>query len=183
MTRSRYLLYNPSGPAADALLADLPDDVAPVPFGWTAEIEAARNNLLASLFGVSGISSLPCILYLELAHDGVPEHWVEQRFVEQPAAAWSWDNIVLWHANPIMSGDRRTYDGKTWESLLDYNVWQPPVGWREIVSEGYPAWVQPTGAHDAYKLGDRVTYNGANWENTGSAANVWAPGVFGWTAL
>ena len=41
-------------------------------------------------------------------------------------------------------------------------------------------WVQPTGAHDAYKRGAIVTYAGKTWINTGSDANVWQPGVFGW---
>ena len=94
-----------------------------------------------------------------------------------PAAA------VNWEQNPIMTGDQRTYAGKTWESLVDYNVWTPPTMWREVVASGYPAWVQPTGAQDAYPLGARVTFNGQNWENTGSAANVWQPGVFGWVVI
>ena len=33
------------------------------------------------------------------------------------------------------------------------------------IQEGYPAWKQPTGAHDAYKIGDRVTYNGKDYES------------------
>jgi hypothetical protein len=28
-----------------------------------------------------------------------------------------------------------------------------------------PAWVQPTGAHDAYPIGARVTYAGQTWES------------------
>lgn len=43
-------------------------------------------------------------------------------------------------------------------------------------------WVQPTGAQDAYQIGDRVTYQGQTWEST-AANNVWAPGVFGWTVV
>jgi hypothetical protein len=49
-----------------------------------------------------------------------------------------------------------------------------------------PAWIQPTGAQDAYPLTDvrgnptRVAYNGGTWVNT-SAANTFAPGVFGWS--
>ena len=77
-----------------------------------------------------------------------------------------------------------THNGKTWVSLTPYNVWEPGgAGWREVVSEGYPAWVQPVGAVDAYALGARVSHNGQNWENTGSAANVWEPGVFGWIVI
>lgn len=30
--------------------------------------------------------------------------------------------------------------------------------------EEYPEYVQPTGAHDAYKIGDKITYNGKHYE-------------------
>ena len=58
-----------------------------------------------------------------------------------------------------------------------------------IQPDPYPVWMQPTGAQDAYPLlrldGDptRVMYQGEAWQNTGSDANVWAPGVFGWTRV
>ncbi len=97
--------------------------------------------------------------------------------------ALEWSNPVFWFENPVMIGDQRAFGGKTWESLTSYNVWQPPVGWRQVVSTGFPDWVQPVGSVDAYKLGERVTYDGRNWVNTGSNANVWAPGVFGWTVI
>jgi hypothetical protein len=76
--------------------------------------------------------------------------------------------------------------GKVWRSLVDANVWEPGVAnWRETalvppgLSTGYPAWVQPTGAGDAYQIGERVSHNGKNWESTVSN-NVWEPGVYGW---
>jgi len=35
--------------------------------------------------------------------------------------------------NPYMKGDRVTHNGKTWESSIDYNVWEPGVyGWIEV---------------------------------------------------
>jgi len=43
------------------------------------------------------------------------------------------------------------------------------------------AWKQPVGSSDAYARGAVVTHKGQTWENTGSDANVWEPGVFGWT--
>lgn len=72
-------------------------------------------------------------------------------------------------------------NGKTWESMIFANVWAPGVsGWREVVSDGgVAAWVQPTGAHDAYQTNDRVTHNNKTWIST-HANNVWEPGVFGW---
>ena len=83
----------------------------------------------------------------------------------------------------VMKGDIVEAEGKTWESLIDYNVWPPGVsGWREVVSEGYAAWVQPTGAHDAYGIGDRVMHNGITWQSTHDA-NTWEPSVFGWDEI
>ena len=39
-------------------------------------------------------------------------------------------------------------------------------------SEEYPEWVQPTGAHDAYAQGAKVSHNGKKWTSD-IAANVW----------
>ncbi len=41
---------------------------------------------------------------------------------------------------------------------------------------GPQPWVQPTGAHDAYGVGDQVTHQGKTWTST-VAANVWEPGT------
>ena len=35
--------------------------------------------------------------------------------------------------NPYMKGDKVTHNGKTWESNIDNNVWEPSVyGWSEL---------------------------------------------------
>lgn len=51
--------------------------------------------------------------------------------------------------------------------------------------EDYPIWSQPTGAHDAYNVGDIVWYQDQLWictKGDASGKNSWAPGVFGWEA-
>ena len=88
--------------------------------------------------------------------------------------------------------DRCTYNGKTWVvSQADgagNNVWTPGVsGWTEVLPEGAQApaapaaWVQPTGAQDAYAIGARVTFNGSVYESKINA-NVWSPTAYpaGW---
>ena len=55
-------------------------------------------------------------------------------------------------------------------------------GGEEAPSEEYPEWVQPTGAHDAYAQGAKVSHNGKKWTSD-IAANVWEPGVYGWTEV
>ena len=70
-----------------------------------------------------------------------------------------------------------THEGSTWRNLTPANVWEPgESGWREVPAEDAvpPAYVQPTGAHDAYAEGDRVSFAGAVWRSL-MDANVWAP--------
>ena len=40
--------------------------------------------------------------------------------------------------------------------------------------EEYPEYVQPTGAHDAYKIGDKITFNGEKYECQMDNC-VWSP--------
>ena len=47
-------------------------------------------------------------------------------------------------------------------------------------AEEWPEWSQPLGAHDAYEQGAKVSHNGKHWSSD-VAANVWEPGVYGWT--
>lgn len=51
-----------------------------------------------------------------------------------------------------------------------------------VTETGYPVWVQPLGATDAYNTGDIVSYNGALYIST-IDGNVWAPDAYpaGWT--
>ena len=46
----------------------------------------------------------------------------------------------------------------------------------------YAEWIQPLGAHDAYKKGERVLFDSKVWEST-LDANVWAPNVTGWREI
>ena len=47
--------------------------------------------------------------------------------------------------------------------------------------EEYPEYVKPTGAHDAYKIGDKITYNGKHYECIFDGC-VWNPDEYpsGW---
>ena len=106
-------------------------------------------------------------------------------------------------------GAKFIYKGRVLESLMDGYCWEPDapgiderfvvdVTDRFVKTTGEepkapepadeqptaPEYRQPSGAHDAYKQGDRVTYNGAVYESTINA-NVWAPDAYpaGWKKL
>ena len=51
----------------------------------------------------------------------------------------------------------------------------------EPAEDEYPEYVQPTGAHDAYKVGDKITYNGKKYECIYNGC-VWTPDAYpaGW---
>ena len=50
--------------------------------------------------------------------------------------------------------------------------------------EEYPEYVQPTGAHDAYHIGDKITYNGKHYECIFDNC-VWTPDAYpqGWKLI
>lgn len=52
-----------------------------------------------------------------------------------------------------------------------------------VTEAGYPVWVQPLGATDAYNTGDIVSYNDALYIST-IDGNVWSPEAYpaGWKA-
>ena len=74
------------------------------------------------------------------------------------------------------------HDGNRWCSTIPGNVWTPgTAGWRIIPDEDKPApmWVRPAGVFDAYRRGDRVTFEGDEYRST-IAENVWSPADYGW---
>ena len=56
------------------------------------------------------------------------------------------------------------------------------VGESSGESDEWPAYQQPTGAHDAYPMGAHVMHGGIEWVSDVDA-NVWEPGVSGWTQV
>lgn len=86
-------------------------------------------------------------------------------------------------SNAYMAGDVQTHSGKTWESTVDYNVWEPGMsGWREKPEDGsVPEFVQPTGQHDAYNTGELVTFENDVYKALQDGL-VWSPTEYpqGW---
>lgn len=83
-------------------------------------------------------------------------------------------------------GDRVKYDGLLYRCVQAHTSqadWTPdavPALWVRTSTEEWPEWIQPTGAHDAYNQGDKVSHNEKHWISD-IDANVYEPGVYGWT--
>ena len=82
---------------------------------------------------------------------------------------WTWYHAgqVVWHA------------GHLWVSTLDQNVWTPGTsGWRRTPTRPGvpPQWTQPTGAHDAWQMGEHVMHGDVEYESQ-IDANTTTPGT------
>ncbi len=91
-------------------------------------------------------------------------------------------------------GDIRSYDGKLYKVVQAHTTqadWTPdatPALWTEIAppttDEGetiVPEWAQPTGGHNAYNIGDKVTFEDKVYESL-IDANAYSPTAYpaGW---
>ncbi len=87
-----------------------------------------------------------------------------------------------------IKGDRVQHGGTLYRCIQAHTAqanWTPdatPALWAVISLEEWPEWVQPTGAHDAYAEGAKVSHGGKRWYST-IPANVYEPGVYGWTEV
>ena len=83
-----------------------------------------------------------------------------------------------------VTGDIRKRNGNLYRCLQNHTSqddWTPEAAvslWVEIADPSieWPEWVQPTGAHDAYAQGAKVTHNEKHWTSDVDN-NGWEPGV------
>lgn len=109
----------------------------------------------------------------------------DEQAAQVPAVFPLWDAAGVYEV-----GDRVQYGELLYKCLQSHTAqadWTPDAAvslWVRIddPAEEWPEWRQPQGAHDAYALGAKVSHNGKHWTSD-VAANVWEPGVYGWTEV
>ena len=113
----------------------------------------------------------------------------EKGDIDEVTATEHIDVFAEWEPNVSYTiGALRTYDSVLYKCVQAHTSqadWTPPATPALWVKAGNPAdewpeWSQPIGAHDAYAAGDKVSHNSNHWISDVDA-NVWEPGVYGWT--
>jgi len=114
------------------------------------------------------------------------------RPINVTAAGTYEDPIPFTYGMDCFAGKHYSYEGQVWLRNSDMipcewapseDIWQWSVATgEEPVTEEWPEWVQPTGAHDAYALGAQVSHNGKHWTSD-IDANPYEPGVSSWTEV
>lgn len=92
----------------------------------------------------------------------------------------------LWKAGTVYEvGERIRYNEvlyKCVQAHTSQEQWTPditPALWTEVSIDEFPEWKQPTGAQDAYRIGDKVSHLEKHWVST-IDYNVYEPSVYGW---
>ena len=94
----------------------------------------------------------------------------------------------LWKAIPPMEyevGDRIRYNDTLYKCVQAHTSqsdWTPdvtPALWVVVCIDEFPEWKQPTGAQDAYRIGDKVSHLEKHWTSA-IDYNVYEPSVYGW---
>ena len=96
------------------------------------------------------------------------------------SVAYSVDDIVAYDGALYRCAQAHTSQAG-WTPDATRALWTP-MGVSADDPEAVPEWVQPTGAHDAYPKGAHVMHGGTEWISDVDA-NVWEPGVSGWTQV
>lgn len=98
------------------------------------------------------------------------------------------DLFPKWSNNKhYKAGDRVRYESLLFKCLQAHTSqddWTPDTAvslWVRVAEPvEWPEWIQPTGGHDAYNKGDKVSHNDKHWTSDVDG-NVWEPGVYGWS--
>lgn len=126
------------------------------------------------------------------------QHAIKLRQMIETASAFLTDSEALeavelfpnWQVETAYEvGVRVRYEGQLYrceQSHTSQADWTPDVTkalWTAVAEPGeIPVWVQPTGAQDAYRLGDKVHFPTADDPVYVSTIdfNTYAPNVYGW---
>ena len=129
------------------------------------------------------------------------EHAIKLRELLHKASASLTDEDALdgielfapWAADTAYALDVRVrYEEKLYKCVQAHTSqtgWEPdktPALWTEVAKPGeIPVWRQPTGAQDAYRIGDLVHYPDADGPVYRSTIdyNTYAPDVYGWEVV
>lgn len=112
------------------------------------------------------------------------EEVAEDSAIEELKTDWAF-RIGEW----VVKGQIIVHKGVNYEVLQPHTLqedWEPgfvPALYKVAADPGdeWPEFVQPTGAHDAYKKGDKMTFAGNHYVSL-IDGNVWSPAVYpqGW---
>ena len=184
MLGERVLVTDEAGskPIVETAAPEAPDGYE-ARYAWVDTGEAIEQSW--SLAPVEGSAAEAAVELARIQAQGLSD--ADAARVPTLYDEWSGDGVEY------AVGDRVRFQGNLVKCLQAHTSqagWTPdttralwtPMGVSADDPEAVPEWVQPTGAHDAYAKGSHVMHGGVEWVSD-LDANVWEPGVSGWTQV
>ncbi len=137
------------------------------------------NDVRATDAKVDDVNATHSIAFVTLAEAGQIDDVTASEHVDMFA---EWTYPIAYTV-----GQLRQYNGMLYKCVQAHTSqedWTPETAaslWKATSdpAEEFPQWSQPVGAHDAYELGAKVTYNDQHYISTVDG-NVWQPDAYGW---
>lgn len=109
----------------------------------------------------------------------------EETASNYPDVFKAWESGVSYTVGNLRNYEHILYKCVTAHTSQD--DWTPDVAsslWSKAGSpiDEFPEWIQPTGAHDAYDKGAKVSHLNKHWVSD-IDANTYEPSVYGWTEV
>lgn len=152
-------------------------------FVFEADSDLDNDKVVEILTGEQGVT-IKTAEAMRGQIEGMAEELPDDKAEE---TAWA---FPAWSGNGIAykTNDRVKYNGLLYRCIQAHTSqadWTPDTAvslWVRTSDpqEEWPEWIQPTGAHDAYNKGDKVSHNSKHWVSDVDA-NTWEPGAYGWT--
>lgn len=159
-------------------------------FDYTS-IQAGENRLLIEIGNCAEIGNGVALGY-DYYDRKTRELLPERRKLETANVLEVWNYLELDNNQVLNAGEMILKDGEIYKVKLTHflyqvlnnfdTFYQHVANLGDVLGGDVPEWIQPTGAHDAYKIGAKVKYNGKIYVSTVDN-NVWAPGVYGWNLV
>lgn len=136
---------------------------------YAFSLDPIDNVELRDMFGISYLASLLL---------------TDEQAVAAPFLFDEWDPNGVSYTAEVSKVTYNDLLYKCLQSHVSQASWNPADAvslWVRIDDPAieWPEWRQPTGAHDAYPIGAKVSHNDKHWISNVDN-NTWEPGVFGW---
>lgn len=162
----------------------------------TEEVTALVNQLIAIINEQKTPEEVQSDLYFKTLAIKVPEMFTTEEILEKISAFDKWKAGVVHKFGEYYQYENNLYKvisknldaDEVDQGFTSQEDWTPDVAVSLYVKVAPPGviaeWVQPTGAHDAYNIGDKVLFNTLVWQSKINA-NTWSPTVYpaGWEQL
>ena len=174
-----------AGATDEETLANVLAKMAEPPYDAKAATDAIGEQMSALSGEAAQDTSVAMLAQLRTAASFAVQaaDLTDKQALEVSSLYAKWETGVSYTAKQIVRYDGHLFRCNQAHTSSDVNNTTVASLWNQIDFDGgIEVWKQPTGAHDAYAKGTKVSHSGKVWESLVDG-NVWEPGAAGTDSL